>query len=349
MSRIRIVAALFAALLSPGEVPAQEVIDVHSHIIPVEYLDMLKAHGAELEETFPLPAWDAATHVKFMEEAGIEYSVLTLPAPQPCFGNAAEDRRVIRQINETSARLKAAYPGKFKFCAVLPLPNVSAAIAEAEYALDTLGADGVRIATNSRGMYLGDAELDPLMEVLNQRETVIVIHPHRPVPYSGKIIATTPLPMYEYPAETTRAVINMIARNVPVRYPNLKVVVPHCGSFLPMAIPRMKVIHPVVQAKGLMGSIDWEGNLAAFYYDLAGNPTPEMIKLLLSITKPEHIMYGSDFPYQPMNVLTGNLRRLAAELKTDNELAPYAELFLRENARRLFEKNDEKNKGKIQK
>ena len=29
----------------------------------------------------------------------------------------------------------------------------------------------------------------------------------------------------------------MLSRNVLVRYPNLKVVVPHCGSFLPLALP----------------------------------------------------------------------------------------------------------------
>ena len=70
----------------------------------------------------------------------------------------------------------------------MPLPDIDAAIREAVYALDTLGADGVKLATNSRGQYLGDEALDPLMEAMNERHAVIIIHPHRPTPYPEKII-----------------------------------------------------------------------------------------------------------------------------------------------------------------
>lgn len=65
--------------------------------------------------------------------------------------------------------VKAQHEGRFLFCAALPLPDVDAAIREAVYALDTLHADGVKLASNSRGLYLGDPALDPLMEVLNER------------------------------------------------------------------------------------------------------------------------------------------------------------------------------------
>lgn len=168
-------------VISGSGLSAQQAIDVHSHNILPFYMEMLERHDAALEETFPLPSWDAASHVKSMETAGIEYTVLTMPAPQPYFGDVQESRRVVRQYNEASARLKEEYPGKFKFCASLPLPDVQAAIEEAVYALDTLHADGIKLASNSRGQYIGDAELDPLMEVLNERHAVIIIHPHRPL------------------------------------------------------------------------------------------------------------------------------------------------------------------------
>ena len=35
-----------------------QTVDVHTHIIIPEYVEVLRAHGAELEETFPLPEWD---------------------------------------------------------------------------------------------------------------------------------------------------------------------------------------------------------------------------------------------------------------------------------------------------
>lgn len=121
---------------------------------------------------------------------------------------------------------------------------------EAAYAIDVLHADGVKLATNSRGQYLGAPALDPLMEVLNRRNAVVIIHPHKPEPANDTLIANTPLAAFGYPAETSAAVVNLIARNVPARYPNVKWVVPHVGSFLPLALPRMKAIHPIIHHAG---------------------------------------------------------------------------------------------------
>ena len=274
-----------------------------------------------------------------MENAGIGKAILSMSAPQPYYGNTDECTRIVRFYNEASARLKSDYPGKFLFCASLPLPDVEAAIKEAVYALDTLGADGIKLATDSRGQYLGDPALDTLMSVLNERHAVVILHPHKPVPVNDTLIAATPLAIYEYPAETTRTVVNMIVHNVPARYPNIRFVIPHCGSFLPLALPRMKMVHPAMLAKGLMNSIDWEANLKNLYYDLAGGVTPEVIKMLLAITTPDHLMYGSDYPYQPAAVLTENLNKLRSALKSDDMLAPHIDGILWSNAYKLFNMN----------
>ena len=123
-----------------------------------------------------------------MNDAGIEKSVLTLPAPQPYFGDVAETAQVIRATNEAAAKLKAEHPDKFLFCATLPLPDVKAAMKEAVYALDTLHADGIKLATNSRGQYLGEEALDPLMQLLSDRGAVVILHPHKPDPYAQQVM-----------------------------------------------------------------------------------------------------------------------------------------------------------------
>ncbi len=317
-------------------VMAQQTIDVHCHNVLPEFTEFLERHGAAMEETFPLPKWDVNSHLEFMENAGIGKAILSMPAPQPYYGNADECARIVRFYNEASARLKADYPDKFLFCTSLPLPDVEAAIEEAVYALDTLGADGIKLATNSRGQYVGDEVLDPLMEVLNKRKAVVILHPHKPSPVNDGIIATAPLAIYEYPAETTRTVINMIARNVPARYPDIRFVIPHGSSFLPLAIPRMKAVLPAMQAKGYMQPVDWNANLANLYYDLAGGATPDVVKSLLTITTPDHLLYGSDYPYQPAEVLTENLKRIRSWIAEDEELAPYSEAILANNAIALF-------------
>ena len=42
-------------------------IDLHSHAITKNYMDYIKANGAELDDGFPLPAWDVEQHIAFME------------------------------------------------------------------------------------------------------------------------------------------------------------------------------------------------------------------------------------------------------------------------------------------
>ena len=315
---------------------AQQVIDVHAHMIPQSYLDCLAKHDALLDEDFPIPHWDIDEHLKFMDDAGIACSVLTLPAPQPWFGDNAESARIIRQVNEEMAAVKAQHEGRFLFCAALPLPDVDAAIREAIYALDTLHADGVKLASNSRGLYLGDPALDPLMEVLNERGAVIITHPHKPATNNETLTSVVPLASYEYLAETSRAILNMVEHNVMVRYPRLKVVVPHCGSFLPLAIPRMQSLMPVMNGVGYLQGVDIAKNLEALYYDLAGAATPETIRELLTITSPSHLLYGTDYPYVKAPILIRNLSALKNNLQ---EIVPQdVDQVLRENAVKLFNK-----------
>ena len=192
------------------------------------------------------------------------------------------------------------------------------------------------MATNASGQYLGAPELDTLFSFLNERKAVIILHPHRPEPVNRQVMQQTPLAMQEYLSETTRAVSNMISRNVLARYPNVKVVVPHCGAYLPLMVPRMKSLTPVMQANKLVGDIDWEANLAALYYDLAGAHSPEVIRMLLTITTPDHLIYGSDYPYVAPQVLTQSLQRMKQYLTSEPDLAPYKEMILHKNVEWLL-------------
>ena len=319
---------------------AQGVMDVHSHIITSEFVSALEQEVRLMDEGFPLPKYDVTEHLKWMDEAGIETSVLTLAAPQP---TSAE---VVRKSNEAAARIRKEHPGRFMFCAALPLPDVQKAIEEAKYALDVLKADGIKLATNVDGQYLGAPELDTLFAVLNERKAVVILHPHRPEPVNKQVMQQTPLAMQEYLSETTRAVTNMISRNVLARFPNVKVVVPHCGAYLPLAVPRMKSLTPVMQANKMVGEIDYDANLRALYYDLAGAHSPEVIRMLLTITTPDHLLYGSDYPYVAPQVLTQSLQRMQQYLTTEPDLAAYREMILHKNAEWLLGLSSDKPTAK---
>lgn len=318
---------------SQNKIPA---IDVHSHVVTDDYLQYLADHDALMEDGYPLPSWDEASHLAFMDSVGIGRSVLTLSSPQPWFGNIEESRKVIRSVNEMMSATKRNHPDRFLWCAALPQPDIDASIAEAVFALDSLGADGIKLATSVDGIYLGDPIYDPLMQVLDERGAVVILHPVKPNPVNESTFAGGPIFVYEYPAETTRAVLNMVAHNVMTRYPGIKVVVPHAGSFMPYAVPRLRGGYPLLLKQGLTEPIDIDSNLAALYYDLAGGPAAQAVKMLLTVTTPDHIMFGTDYPFVPAPILQKVTARVKGEIIDDPELSPYAYAILRGNTLKLF-------------
>lgn len=320
------------------------MIDIHGHILTKGYLDHLEAHGAIREDGFPLPAWSEKDALAFLDEAGIRYQVLSLSSPHPYFGNAEESADFCRAFNDETARVVARHPNRFGFCAVVPLPDVDAAITEAARAIENLGALGVKLASNSRGLCLGDGRLDPLFDRLERtaetrnHNVVCLIHPSRPEPIAEGVFSAGPAPLYEFLADTTRAVLNMIAHDVPRRFPHVQIVVPHCGSFLPNVVRRIEGAQPILERAHMMDAVDMPANLARLWFDTAGDPVPDLLPLLLTITSPSHVLFGSDFPFTPRARALENTRRLQEFLASDGRLVAHADDILDNNARKLLEK-----------
>lgn len=103
--------------------------------------------------------------------------------------------------------------------------------------------------------------------------------------------------LYEYPADTTRAVVNLLANRTPEKFPHIRFVVPHCGSFLTYMKSRADGMFRLLSAMGRMEPVDMEAGMKNFWFDLAGDPTPDQMDMLLRITDENHVVYGSDYPY----------------------------------------------------
>lgn len=113
------------------------------------------------------------------------------------------------------------------FAAVLPLPDVAASIQEARRTLALPGALGVKVPTNACGTYLGDPALDLLMAYLDSRHAIVTIHPTKPAAVPAGQFAAGHAPLFEFLADTTRAVLNLMTEGALDRYPNVRWVVPH--------------------------------------------------------------------------------------------------------------------------
>jgi 6-methylsalicylate decarboxylase len=126
-------------------------IDIHHHALPAEVIELMRELG------LPTPAqqWCLNDTLDVMDANAIEASVVSNVFPCDVLGDAALARRLARQVNEAAAEVVRLHPNRFGFFAILPLPQVDLALAEAAYALDDLGAEGVALLPHGGDHYLG--------------------------------------------------------------------------------------------------------------------------------------------------------------------------------------------------
>src|SRR5437762_7615508 len=152
--------------------------------------------------------WSKDVTLSFMDDAGIDVAVLSVSTPGVHTADNAKASALARRCNEFAAELVRARPDRFASFACIPLPDVDASLEELTYALDVLGLDGFVLFTNSNGVYLGHAVLEPVFEELERRKTVVYV---RPNPSPDAVAHSLGLPdnLLDFPTDTNRAVAQM--------------------------------------------------------------------------------------------------------------------------------------------
>lgn len=266
-------------------------IDVHQHLIPPDLSRAMAERARALG--WPAPAWDVQSAIAVMDRRSIATGLLSFPAPVAAPDDPAGARAGARSVNEYTAEVVKDRPDRFGHFAVLPLPDVDAALAEAAHALDELNADGLIVLSNVHGRYLGDPAFEPLWAELDARAAVVLVHPTAP-PVAP--IPDLPSPLVDFPYDTARTALHLALNGVPGRYPRIRMILPHAGGFLPYAAHRFAVaarLHPGSTPEGLLS------DLRRFYFDTAISAGPAALPSLLAFAAPGHVLYGSDFPMLP--------------------------------------------------
>jgi predicted TIM-barrel fold metal-dependent hydrolase len=272
-------------------------IDVHHHVLPAEYLRAVARHGYTGGGDIAFPQWNVEQALELMDRNGIATAITSMSLPGVSFGDAAEARTLARRINEIQADLMRDHPKRFGAFATLPVPDVDGALAELEYALDTLGFDGVVMLARIGEQYLGDAALEPLMAELNRRKTVVFVHPNIPLT-SQKLKLALPAALVEFVFDTTRAVANLIFSGTLERYPDIKFILSHAGGTVPFLTGRLSTarVIPPLHAKAPQGAVAY---LKRLYYDTAISGNAQALSALRALVGPSQILFGSDYPFLP--------------------------------------------------
>ena len=111
--------------------------------------------------------------------------------------------------------------------------------------------------------------------------------------------------MLEFFFETARAAANLFLSGTVARYPNITYILSHCGGALPPMIRRIAGASPILGVGGALSGDEIKARLnTQFYFDSAGWSFPEQVTGLLQYVTQERILYGTDFPWTPINIVT---------------------------------------------
>ncbi|MFD4599556.1 amidohydrolase family protein [Streptomyces sp. NPDC058464] len=273
---------------------ASRRIDVHQHLVPPFYRDALAERGITEAGGRALPEWSPEAALELMDLLGTETAILSVSTPGTGFlADPGEAAALARRLNDFSAALAAAHPGRFGWFATLPLPDAAAAAKEAERALAEFGADGVTLLANTGGDYLGAAGQDALWRVLDEHGAVAFVHPAE---LPGPAVDGIPPFAADFLLDTTRAAYLLVRNGVVRRYPHIRFVLSHAGGFVPYASHRMAV---ALAADTGRSPLDILEDLRGFYFDTALSSSPAALPTLLAFARPGHVLFGSDWPFAP--------------------------------------------------
>ncbi len=279
-----------AGAQTPG--PSAARIDVHHHYVPPAYISAVGA--AELAP--PILGWTPAKSLEDMDRAGVAKSMLSITTPGLYFGFADASMRLARTCNEYAADMARTHPGRFGVFAALPLPDVSASLAETAYALDVLKADGVGMFSSYNGhIWIGSPELDPLFAELDRRKAIVFVHPTTNA-CCGNLLPHVEDAIIEYQTDTSRAIANYLFSGAAQRYPNVRIIWSHAGGTMPYLISRFiaKARDPVLTGRLTDGVVP---TVRKFYYDTAQSADVEAMSALTKLVPVSHVLFGTDFPF----------------------------------------------------
>lgn len=253
------------------------IIDIHTHIYPPKYLELLRSRK-EVPRLLDLP--DAGSDsrliilpsdddsslppnqrgrpidasyssfeekLKFMEMHSIATSVISLANPWLDFLEPSEGPKWATTINDELSSICADNGTKGRLYAFATLP-LSASSNDIVHEINRIcklpRIVGVVLSTSGLGDGLDDPKLGAIWAALDKSALMIFLHSHYGLPASvfgprsSEYGHVLPLAL-GFPMETTIAFTRMYLSGVFDRYPTLKILIAHAGGAIPFLSGRI--------------------------------------------------------------------------------------------------------------
>ena len=259
-----------------------------------------------------------------MDRMGVDIQAVS-PAPYHYFYFTPPDEgaALAREVNEGIASLVAGHPDRFVGIGSVPLQNADLAVRELEYAVKKLGLRGVEINTNVNGLNLTDKSLglEKFFAKANELGIVVFMHPlgftqadRLTNHYFNNVIGN--------PLDTTIAVSHLIFDGVVARYPKIKFIAAHGGGFIAHYWARMDHAWSARADCRTVIKRKPSSYLEKFYFDTI-TFDPRMLRNLIDRYGADHVLLGTDYPYDmgedDPRGLVASVKRLPADQRRQIE------------------------------
>ncbi|KAG9201360.1 hypothetical protein G6514_005732 [Epicoccum nigrum] len=328
--------------------------DVHHHVYSPAftegictsvYTESIADHTSALNQEGRDPSgwyvleWTVESDRELCQSIGVKTVTLSHTAPGLTVkADPKEAAALARELNKFSAEVRDLDPEHYGFFASVPsLSDTELCLTEIRYALDELKAEGVVFMTRygSDNHYLGHADFIPIWQELNARKAIVFIHPTAAIG-TTQVNKSLPLPMMDLPHESARTAMDLtINERLRLHASNCRIILSHGGGTLPMVVSPVAELASTPFIKKTPEAICEE--IGWFYYDIAICSAPEQLAALQAIAKPDHILFGSDFPNCPSKVIKRTTKQLDASKILS---AQYQEGIENSSAKTLFPRLD---------
>lgn len=296
---------------------SQPTIDVHCHLAtpatrdlvadirkpeyePYDYFmgDDSKDHNKVMIPSIVDVLSNAAPRIPAMDRMGVDYQGLATFVSEYFYWAPAEvAAKSARMQNEHLAQAVADFPDRYlPMGATVPMQDVDVAIAELDYAVDELGFHGLQIGGTVNEKNLDEPEFRPFWAAVEAKGVPVILHPNG---YSesqrfGSYFMTNCI---GNPLETMVAANRLIFSGLFEDHPNVKIVLLHGGGYLPFYTSRADhtwKVRPETRVK--IPDRRPSDYMKMFYYDTMVFD-PLYLRHLIEIVGSEHVMIGTDYPF----------------------------------------------------
>lgn len=315
------------------------IVDVHAHTVPAGVQRWLEEHRSIDLILHPgmappgTPLSEGSEHLagrlRMMDEAAVDQQILSL-APIEAVLDEHEAVSICQAANDAHRTMVETHPDRFRAYLSLPLPHLEASLAELDRGFDRLGFMAVMVQCSYGTTSVADERFEELFKAMDRRGAVLLIHPSVTGLCTPLITNYRLSPSVGPVVEDTVIVGQLLIRQIPARFPNLKIIVPHLGGGLAMCAQRldnqMSRVFRDLEERPLQ-------SMRRLWYDTVVHGSNAALRCAVEVFGSDRIVSGSDYPFMQHYGPYGDAFKFLgkADLSAQDSAA-----ILRGNARSLF-------------